>query len=186
MTAHGKYRLEAETLVDYLGRLRDKHGLEKIGRGSFSIVFPHPTDPDVVVKLSVRDRAYMAWVRFAQTRPHNRWLPRILDVQPVEVSDHPGEVWAVFMPQLTPASEAGVRSAFSREIAPWADLDAFSQRTRLSFPVWRQVLSMTVDPDTKALAQFMIQHFNRLDLFDHNFMMRGSQLVFTDPISPVV
>lgn len=160
-----------------------KQGIQELDRGSFGSVFQHPKDRDVVVKLVSRDDAYMSYVHLCHDNPSNRWLPTVLDVDYI-VLKNGSAVNLVFLQRLDPASDRDVVKAFT-EIAPWAEQNRFSLRCRLSFPEWKNAVRMATDPDTKKLVQFLTQHFNRLDLWTRNFMLRGSQVVFNDPLTPV-
>jgi len=177
--------LVAETLTQYLTRLSQDLKIKMAGRGAYSVVFDYPPDRDIVVKVSAGDRSYLQFIQFCRLNEGNRWLPQVLDVHKLEVEDQ-DEVWAVFLQRLTPASAIQVNNAFKTEIAPWVtDFTVYSDRARLSFPEWKNVMRMASDPQTRKLALFLITHFNRLDLLTQNFMMRGSQLVFNDPLSPI-
>jgi hypothetical protein len=173
----------AETLDNYIDRLRDEHKIPEIGIGAFSFVFQHPEDSKIAIKISIDDPEYMRFARFCVAQKTNRWLPHVQLITQLHL-ENVAEAWAVFLPRLTPAAETQIRNAFTNQIAPWiSDLNRFSEITRLSFPEWRNVLRTTEDPDLRVVARFMIQKFNRLDLTTQNFMMRDKQLVFNDPIA---
>lgn len=177
--------LVAETLDQYLTRLSQDLKIKADRSGAYSVVFDYPPDRDIVVKVSAGDKSYMQFVQFCRLNEGNRWLPHVLEVKQLEVEDR-HDVWAVFLERLTPASVIQINNTFKTEIAPWiSDFTVYSDRARLSFPEWKNVMRMASDPQTRKLALFLVTHFNRLDLLTPNFMVRGSQLVFNDPLSPI-
>lgn len=183
-------QLTAESLGTYLQRLEEEFKIHPIGDGGYSVVYDHPTEKNVIVKITIDDPVYMSYVAFCRRNPLNRWLPHIWDVKKIELTSEPHrQVWAVFMPRLKRASEKFVSETFQVEIAPWVDFKAFTEKRRLSYPQWRYVLRMAEDPDTKVLAAFLLRNFRYLDLHARNFMTRPGnegevkQLVFNDPIA---
>lgn len=178
--------LTAESLDEYLGRLFDVEGLKGLGlgKGANSVVFEHPKDPNIVVKVSIDDQVYMSFVRFCRRNPLNRWTPHIWDLKKLDLIEEPTrEVWAVFMPKLKPASEKLVADTFATEVAPWTDFHSFTKTKRLSYPQWRNVMHMTEDESLRDLAIFLLRNFRYLDLGARNFMKRDNQLVFNDPLA---
>jgi len=175
----------AEDLKQYLARLRDAFVMLPLGHGAYGVVYDHRSDRDMVVKISANDPGDMEYVKFCMNNSGNRWLPEVHDVHLLDL-DEPYEVYAVFLQRLEKTTPQAVQRVFAREIAPWVtSWDTYSERTRLSFPEWKNVLRTAPDPQTRRLAQFLITHFNRLDLLNQNFMQRGSQVVFNDPLTPI-
>lgn len=175
-------RLLAETYDEYIERLRDL-GVKELNKGTFGTVFQHPHMADVAVKVVSEDDAYLAYVKFCRSNKGNPWLPEIIDSCPLVLDDRTHAV-AVFMPMLKNATDKDVRLGF-QTLAPGADQNRFSERTRLSYPEWLQAIRFSKGNDERQVCLFMARHFNRLDLWTHNFMMRGSQLVFNDPLTPI-
>jgi len=176
----GPNQLLAETYDEYIKRLRDLDVAE-IASGEFGVIFQHPTMKDVAVKIVKADDAYMQYVAFCRKNKGNPWLPEIIDVNESTLDDKRIDI--VFMKVLKPATDKDVVLGF-QTLAPGADLKRFSEQTRLSYPEWMQAVRFAKGIDERQLCVFMAKHFNRLDLYTRNFMMRGTQLVFNDPLSP--
>lgn len=174
-------KLLAETYDEYIKRLRDL-GVTELNRGKFGTVFQHPADKNVVVKVVAEDDAYLDYVALCHRYKGNPWLPEIIDVDHITLDDK-SQACVVFMPNLTPATDKDVTTAF-HTLAPGADQSRFSQRTRLSYPEWLQAARFAKGSDERIVCLFMARHFNRLDLFTRNFMLRGHQVVFNDPLTP--
>jgi hypothetical protein len=174
-------RLLAETYDEYIERLHDL-GVMELNRGKFGIIFQHPMVDDVVVKLVADDDAYLDFVALSKKNKGNPWLPDIIDVTHVTLDDKSAAA-LIFMKKLEPATDKDVITGF-HTLAPGADQSRFSTRTRLSYPEWLQAVRFSKGNDERVVCVFMARHFNRLDLFTRNFMMRGQQLVFNDPLTP--
>lgn len=189
------YRLRAETLNSYVKRLK-KLGIKTLGRGQYADVFQHPTMPDVVVKLLTdNDPCYEAYVEFSR-KTRNKYTPKILDVVSadqafdVKGKDDLGDLRLVFMEKLEPlhynrfidfgehvGKLAGFKSRFDIESA------------LMDVETWIKVSKQKVDPDLAKLAKFLVKinktgvKGSQLDLHDGNMMVRGTQVVITDPFA---
>lgn len=199
MQAHAeqfKRSVKEETQPEYFKRLQDELGIKRLGKGAFSHVFQHPTHPDVAVKVfTSSDEAYAAYLRYVQKRQHNKYLPKILSVHEhthvPSKDDTRSEVdrlvddkyTIVFMEKLRPATEKDVQ-VFLDHVqdligVKYTSMQAIGEK-------WQDLADQTQDPDLAQLAKAMVVMNNRyfVDLRgEKNVMMRGKQIVFTDPVS---
>jgi len=59
-----------------LPELMSEIGFESLGIGENAVVFGHPTYP-YVIKIFMKDTAYLRWVSFCMRHPRNRYVPKI-------------------------------------------------------------------------------------------------------------
>lgn len=194
--------LEAETLKDYIKRLKEL-GIKSLGSGTYGEVFQHPTDPNSVVKLLTRkDPLYEKYIDFCVDHSDNKYCPRILDVVKIDDildatnSEDMKDLRLVLMEKLSPISKQEYKKFgqyFSDLSMPYVrpPLNRWSPtistemdvRARLQTPGWwRGATLQSEDRDLSVLAKFLkVSRVGDLDLHFHNLMKRGSQIVVTDP-----
>lgn len=142
-------------------QMRDKYGYTCLGSGHFSAVFEHPTDDSKVVKIGfdVKD----SWIGFAlYTIEHPAPVfPAIdsLDMYP--------KYYVAVMEKLTAFRKADCPRLRGQEF-PATNLERAQFARRLH-----------------RCADDMFNHFgiDSSDLHSGNFMVRGSQIVITDPFA---
>jgi len=167
-----------QTLQQYLAQMNKD--CRFLGKGMHSWVFDHPRDPRTVVKVSVGDLPYQeAFIPFCFHNQGNRWLPRIQAFDTLDLED--AKACLILIERLQPTNWSMIERAI-QEINPTIDQDRFSIKCRMSYPEWVKTSQESQDEDTKVLAKFCARHFGLLDLTDKNFMRRGPQVVFSDPV----
>lgn len=194
--------LGEETLKQYSERLMHTLGIKRLGRGNFAQVFQHPVYHNVAVKVVKDDPGYIKYAWFCMKNPTNPWLPKIIDVVDVKIDDddydEDNDYWrrtnkkplqvpieVVFFEKLRPASSQEIYAAVQKVLAdvPSTELvrEFFWDFTSFNRDTWHVVATYTTDPDLKQFAQ--LAHDERFeDIHNGNVMMRGNQLVFTDPV----
>ncbi len=204
------YRLLAERKSEYIKRLKDM-GIKPLGKGAFSDVFQHPTMPDVAVKIAVWNPGFMDYVHLCQQHPSNPYLLKILDVHdnPMgegfnfegDAGDRPGRLGRtsstiVFVEKLTPATKEQLKifMAYCESLIgikptghTFDEMHGYDkEKTQKAF--WSKLSKQTKDRNLQQFALWFMnaltRHNNRIpDMHDENIMMRGSQPVFSDPVS---
>ena len=198
----------AETLEQYLHFLR-KQDIKKLGRpGLSAVVFEHPTMTNVAVKVIVSsDPYYLRYVEFCKKHPNNPWLPKILsgpETRLLDVdddwNDKPSKdrkgisikqkVIFIFLEKLrssTPLDRANAVEHFwdllKEQTDDPANFPKFIRFSDFGPGDWKILSKQTKDPHIAALADFLYRFDKYLDLHSDNLMLRGSQLVFSDPVS---
>lgn len=182
----------------YFDRLVKTLNIQKLGSGAFGTVFQHPVYKNVAVKIlnSQLDPRFAKYIEWCTKHQDNPWVPKIVGIERMKMPDTRGydeqEQMFVFLEKLTKASESDVASAVKKFVSavPVKDrtqgiVDA--QRTgdfrKLKQQDWKTIAKYaTGDIQTMAarFAQIVDKH---LDIHYKNVMMRGNQLVFTDPTS---
>ena len=173
-------KVEAETYKEYVKRLITEMDYTKRGEGGFSTVIQHPTLHNVVVKVVKMDRAYRKFCNFVIEHPKNPWLPKIARIDPLKLDDA-NLAFAVFMEKLDKVDEDYVnrlKEAFRKRynLRYWSDNQWFDRAS------WRKIAADS-PPDFSVLASYFATNLNSLDLVASNFMRRGNQLVFNDPVA---
>jgi hypothetical protein len=187
----------AERLQEYVKRLK-KLGIKQLGSGNFADVFQHPTMPNVVVKLlTEHDRGYEAYVKFAQKNKSNKYVPRILQVVDADKAfDKKGEydmgdLRLIFMEKLEPI-HYNKYIDFGEHVVDCAGIKAKKgehinvEKALMDLATWKACAAQTKDKDLAAVAKFVVKTEGgpvQLDMHDGNMMMRGSQVIITDPFS---
>jgi hypothetical protein len=195
----------AETLEQYLQFLT-KQGIKRLGHGLSSAVFNHPTMPNVVVKVIVSsDPYYLRYIEFCKKNPSNSWLPKVLGGPETRLldtdddwTDKPSKdrkgvsvkqkVIFVFLEKLRPSTplERATAVDYFWSLLKEQSEDNFPKFTRFSDfgpGDWKILSKQTKDKYVATLADFLYKFDNYLDLHSANLMMRGTQLVFNDPVS---
>ncbi len=188
--------ITAETLTQYVQSLKEK-GILSLGKGMSATVFNHPTMPNVVVKMIVADDPYyLKYVNFCKKNPNNPWLPRILGGPEVRTlvskskvrnkADSPlkRKVIFLFLEKLRPANRNDTKAACEYAASLLENNVRYYGFDEFSPGDWQLLSKQTKDRDFATLASFLYTFDNYLDLHSTNFMMRGAQLVFNDPVSP--
>lgn len=174
-------QINAETYKEYVKRLLDLD-YTKLGEGGFGTVFQHPCFDNVAVKVVKQDRAYRKFASFCIENPHNPWLPRIASVKSIKLDDA-NLAYVVFMEKLqpvTPAYVAQLKQAMQSKygLRLWSDTQWFNRAS------WRAIAThKDTPPDFAELAAYFATNLNNIDLVPSNFMRRGNQLVFNDPMA---
>ena len=162
-----------ETLSQYRKRL-SKLKVKKLGGGWFSDVYQHPTLPDVAVKIVHRkDPKYVEYARECMSL-QNPWLPRVYGIETREVQWKGKAITLtfVFLEKLKRAKYLDrVESVkkFSRSAIDFDDVN------------WRRV-RRNKDPEIRQVGKLLTK-LEANDLQDCNVMLRGKQIVFTDPVA---
>jgi len=162
-----------ESIADYRKRLKSLR-IKQLGTGYFSRVYQHPTLADVVVKMVVRrDPKYIEFAEKCR-RTANPWLPKVFAIHHCEMlhRGRPTKVSFVFLERLKESASKDFETALEK-ISPSAQ---YFEDVR-----WKRVRHHR-DPHIKEVAQLFTE-LEVNDLHEGNMMMRGTQLVFTDPVA---
>lgn len=171
----------------YVKRLKDTLNVTRLGKGAWGQVFQHPKMPNVAVKVFHSDPKYNRFIRWAQKHQNNRFIPKVIDV--VDVNSNDGKMSIVFFEKLTPATDTAVKKELNR-IRKILGISAIGRQFKnfnaFTPAEWEQMAEQTKDADLAEFAQWMVANVTSrkkptIDLHNKNVMLRGSQLVFTDP-----
>jgi hypothetical protein len=157
-----------------------EQGFEMLGSGSNASVFSHPRLNYVVKIFDITDQAYLEFVKIAMQHKTNPHFPRFRGL-PFRIN---GRTMAVRMEKLSEWSYSrrerdqvidSVISAVAYNSADWMDRmdDHYLDFVETH---WPQL------PAAVALLHERWQDSGmHWDLHEHNVMLRGTVLVFTDP-----
>jgi len=172
-------------------------GYRKIGEGGRALVFAKKGKP-YVVKVYQNDKCYEEFLKFARKNQNNPFYPRFYD----KVYVLPGGRWkAIKMEKLSPASVNDLKNNLSliaclavenaKQNGDWESDTGLSDSLMLlgyfstDLSELREIAADATELERKTAKQ-MISLINKLDclndLYISNFMMRGPQLVITDPV----
>jgi hypothetical protein len=177
--------------TDYQAVMKS-HGFTPIGKGSFATVWEHPNFNYVVKTFNARNTAFLQWFKAALSNQNNPFIPKYLSAKPLRIA--PG-VLGVKMERLAPTSgsaatiieltdeliEDFVQSGKEESIGFFG----IQQEMQKHYP---QLVSFAKANDgyTQAVAAILNIIVNGAGVNDlsnpKNAMMRGNQLVFTDPV----
>lgn len=199
-------RLTAEAYFDYIKRLLSL-GYTKLGSASMASVFLSPVDPNVAVKVfKTQDAAYRQWLEVIASYPNNPYLPKITSIHYFKNS--PG-IGIAFMERLRPMPKTnkewwrldlvlrshipedsllrppkGIKDGKRRHILAWS--------LSTQWPIVIQAAAIAskageVKPEfvqaLKLIGRASRGKNNFVDIYHSNVMLRGPQLVFTDPVN---
>lgn len=134
--------------------LMTKFGFRNVGAGKYGTVFANDNYP-YIIKIFMRDAAYLKWLNFCMQNQGNKWLPKIRG----KVIKIGNLFMAVRLEKLTPYNMKGTP----------VDEKLYHDADELG------------DPEAKKVVDFLDANARLLDLHEGNAMMRGSQVVIIDP-----
>jgi hypothetical protein len=183
----------AESFRGYVKRLREDHRLRLMGNGSFGHVFQHPTLSNVVVKVYERNTytQTVSWLRWCYRNQNNPYVPRIIKMGKLKnLKKATADVLSyhiVFMEKLEPLSRKNLRALLVTKNVDPAVLrfDRKDNRWYFAPSLLRREEDFRVkDKYLDAVLQkiFRLSMRSHTDVTERNCMMRGNQLVFTDPV----
>jgi hypothetical protein len=168
-----------ETPTRYVKRLK-REGVQTLGEGAYARVFQHPSRKKVAVKVLLEsDPDYIKYAEIAM-QTTNPWFPRVHKIHEVQYRHCTNHI--LFMEKLCKASVDDVKRATQQIVADISSLEQMTSFVHFGPGTWKRVLRRTTDPHIKELASVMVK-LNCGDFHDDNVMMRGNQLVFTDPVA---
>ncbi len=171
-----------ESSNQYLRRLKTLN-IKRLGKGRYSAVYAHPTLNDTAVKVIYDpDPQY---VKFAKRcmRLNNPWLPRIYAIEKVHFADSVSHI--IFMERLEKPTVSQIKKACEKvqngleahfKVPPPHRFSSFFRSH------WIRISQTANDQQIRQLAKIMCA-VGANDIHDGNVMMRGDQLVFTDPVA---
>lgn len=180
------YQLTSEECEDFERRIEKKEKYKCIGSGSFANVYARKGENQV---LKIGNNPDDPWVRFAhkalvlyKTRP-NPWLPVIHDIaffekEPIKGQRYGDTYYVATMERLTRVPETEFSDSKANYIATLTD----NMDYRAAIHVLKAI---GVDPlfiEAMKLVSKLCLH-GYVDLHSGNIMMRGKQLVITDPLA---
>lgn len=161
-------------LKDYVLQLTDKYKIKLLGRGVGGHVFQHPTMPDVAVKVcTAKDVNYMKYAKYCMKHSLNPWVPKIMHIE--DVANSSGDYHIVFMEKL--------RSISMREFSEFLEDVLSIDHLKPTDDEIHDAASMKHgDSDLQSLLRYLVSFDDALDFTAQNFMKRGKQIVFVDPL----
>ncbi len=176
--------LVEETLKDYSDRLVKTLNVKRLGSGAYAHVFQHPAFSNVVVKVfTARDKTYKRYLAWCLKHQNNKYVPKIIEAVPFK-SDTGDAYTIVFMQKMTKVSESKfgdwLESMFGEKIAAiYHDDEDWSKL----YAAIHKASAKIKDADFKEIWDHVLSYGeHRLDLHAGNIMMRGNQVVFSDPV----
>ena len=171
ITSDSQREAREEILKYFLASLgTDPKPPDPISNGCYAHVFPHPTDPDKVIKVCNNSPKYLRYIIWCMRHPENPYVPRVHQIEVIrnttdKMYGNLALLCVVVMERLMPeGSSHAVRY--------------FMELGRVD-PV--EPLPPALDA-LKALRQ-RAKRIGYLDIHCANVMFRGSQPVVTDPIA---
>lgn len=158
----------------------ESKGVKNLGSGCYGCVYQHPTLPNVVAKIYDYDDAYDHYINWCTKNQKNPYVPKIYSIHKCE------KFTIVFLEKLEEVSldlyEDWEEKTFPRHLKHLLHNPSKYKKENdlLSNPILKR------DKNLKIMIEFLIKVKNlyRIDLHDGNIMLRGEQIVITDPIAP--
>jgi len=182
------HSMALETVSEYKKRLKNI-GIREIGAGYFSHVYAHPKQSDVVVKLVAKqDPRYIRYAKRCM-KVDNRWMPKVLGITNAtfitkrKKGPPTAKRQIVFLERLRKAKIREIKAAV-KSILQGVDVDHDYYVTFDDFDrqTWRDIWKQSPCKETRQFAEIMYRYCPE-DIHNDNVMMRGDQLVFTDPVA---
>ena len=153
----------------YADQLRDK-GWEPAGTGSYAKVY---AKGNRVIKIAIGDDAYDCFLSYVLANQNNPYLPKIYKVERF-IANHGSTYTVVEMEKLSPIYQSRNRNQI-REVTQMEEDFFYTHKY-----VWKKSKAYAF---VAALMDYLREYVgHRPDLHTGNVMMRGNQLVITDPL----
>jgi hypothetical protein len=186
----GRFKRTDQTWDEYTQWVYKKHKLSPLGSGGSARVFPHPTLPDIAVKVFLTaDKNFVKFAEWCTENQDNPWLPKIYSVHnfKTEFSKTIGEYAkysVMFMERLRPLTR--------EEWDDFIEMSGLSLRRFGVGPIHQPKLARLIDelkkkktdPKLLEVLEFLHANYQNYDFHYGNFMARGKQVVFIDPVGP--
>lgn len=157
----------------YIKRLKGM-GIEQLGNGFCANVFQHPTMPDIAVKVvEATDRQFFKFLHWSKRHYWNSWVPKFYDVTMVDVVNNKG-YGIIFLERLEKIGDA--------EFQLFLEDTLFCTKKSLTVTCLERAVNMVHDDDLRSVLHFILVRSKGMDLHQGNFMKRGEQIVFVDPV----
>lgn len=169
--------------IDQAKEILAKAGYELIGSGFESLVYKKADSPYVLKLLDAQAVAYMDFISLVKANPN----PHFPKFKGNLINVLPGYYYAIRMEHLTPytlgrevirtieryTTQLARTGGIVQNVDP-SVLDAFNELEKtqpdIGEAAWLIATKLLINPNYHS------------DMFDQNFMMRGTTLVFTDPV----
>lgn len=164
-----------ESRKDYIKRLASRSsGAQLLGTGGSAYVFSHPTKPGRILRVSsVRDGGVRWLQKCFTTFKNNPWVPVVYDIRRFVYSGKYNETYIVV--------ECEVLKKASKDTIVGSPLKVCILGPN-SYTGQKQALKSITEPKPLALVCTWIAKQMPDTRKTSNYMLRGKQLVITDPI----
>ena len=152
-------------------------GYSRLGNGAFGAVYRKPGKPYVLKVFTAKDQAYRDFVALAMAHKNNPHFPRFIG-NIVHVTP---DICAIRMEPLTPYKH---NHSLITMYLRWRDYKSNDPNNFISIELENAKEILT--PKLKKACDLIIDNLMTryaCDLKQENLMMRGSTIVFTDPVS---
>ncbi len=165
-----------------LDDMLSKYGYVGLGQGAHGSVYENPNTKKVI-KVFSRDSHYIEWIKFARAHQDNPWVPKFRSnlislkklANPGWLHETPADVYAVALEKLTPLS--------SDDPFPYQFI-VFVRNYKT--PTWdpppAKFRDLLEDSQFLEVVDFLQANIKGFDIVRENIMLRGDQLVITDPL----
>ena len=173
---------QQETFPAYVARL-SAYGLRSVGHGMFSKVFQHPTLQNVVIKVvSNRDYNYLRFLKWAAKQPHNPYVPTIYAT--ITCGPARKRFTIVFMEKLKSLGYGRANRLLDELFREKGVIDLLDPESPGQVrKLLRRTIRSSNDENLQEVCKYVLKHHGgNTDMHYGNFMLRGRQLVFTDPV----
>jgi len=138
-----------------------KFGFKLLGTGKYAHVYGKK-GYKYVIKVFMKDSAYMRWVKFSLDNKKNPYTPvirgKVVKITPM--------FYAIRLENLTPYRPGSSTKYFNGEYSKFRANSSYRPEN---------------DPDLSAVFDHFAKNKRLLDLHGENMMMRGNQVVVVDP-----
>jgi hypothetical protein len=134
-----------------------KYGFSLLGSGKYASVYGNPKY-DYVLKVFMKDSAYLKWIEFVQKNKGNPYVPKVKG-KVVKITP---TFYAIRLEKLSKFTSGG---QFMKDFSAWQKDNSFKSS----------------DQNIQDILDYFGKHKKLLDLHGENMMMRGNQLVIIDP-----
>lgn len=166
---------------EHIDTVMTRAGYTELGQGNYGKVLTYVKGEKVLKLFDTDDDGFTTWCEWARTQPGNPWVPvfrsNILHVNPV--------INAVFMEELTEGGNQTKQFAKWCLEALYAEIDNARLGSYESDIPDEITTLLETDAKFAAVWEFLrTQNIRQIDIWGQNLMLRGGQIVFTDPLKP--
>ena len=143
----------SRNLKDYMSN----YGFKLLGAGKYASVYGKPSY-DYVIKVFMKDSAYLKWIKFAKDHQDNPYMPRVKG-KVLKISDY---IYAIRLEKLTTGDYT--KTKFFKEYSTWQKDNSY----------------VSSDENIQEVLVEFGKNKKLIDIHGENVMFRGEQLVIID------
>lgn len=181
----------ADNWIEQADAIAAKYEFTRLGKGEFAGVYGKPNSDYIIKLFATEDYGFQEYLNFIRTHQSNPYVPK-LKGNLVKVTP---SISAVRMERLRPLASDHEKQLvqhlehlvheYHDILEYWKDPNAHDEidYDSKTLDILRYFPNLRTDANLQEICEYLTQHHGDVDIHKGNAMMRGKQLVITDPLA---